>query len=389
MKPDVLVDVDVTPTGGLVAVFEVDGGAVPLTRTQKQFNKLIDKLGSQRRELARWQAFKQAYHARLAKDYQPLATRLRDKRKAMVALLDRALDDPSLGKRQRDKVREILCTLLDELLTEAEDAELISMHDKHSQVSYADEQEQRLEALRTQAAKEYGLNVDAYEGEASPDEFADWVDDQMRAAATEEQTPPPPRKKSARALAREALREQTAEGGTRAVRDVFRRLASELHPDREPDAVERGRKTELMKQVNQAYKASDLLALLELQLSIEQIDQSSLAGLAEDRLKHYCHVLEEQSQSLREEFAELIAPFTMALTDDAAPKLTPAAVIQSLDMDIRDLKAMLKDVELMLTCFRDIRHLKQSLGRYQFDSARDDDWDEARAGAAGQRGRRR
>jgi len=69
-----------------------------------------------------------------------------------------------------------------------------------------------------------------------------------------------------------AQRDQAAQGGTRAVREVFRKLASELHPDRETDPAEHARKTELMQRVNQTYKAGDLLALLELQLSIEQID---------------------------------------------------------------------------------------------------------------------
>jgi curved DNA-binding protein CbpA len=42
------------------------------------------------------------------------------------------------------------------------------------------------------------------------------------------------------------------------VREVFRKLASELHPDRETDPAEHARKTELMQRVNQAYKAGDL-----------------------------------------------------------------------------------------------------------------------------------
>ncbi len=36
------------------------------------------------------------------------------------------------------------------------------------------------------------------------------------------------------------------------VREIFRKLASALHPDREADAAERERKTVLMKRVSQA-----------------------------------------------------------------------------------------------------------------------------------------
>jgi hypothetical protein len=42
-----------------------------------------------------------------------------------------------------------------------------------------------------------------------------------------------------------------------------------------------------MQRVNRAYEAQDLLALLELQLQIEQIDESHIANAGEQRLKHY------------------------------------------------------------------------------------------------------
>ena len=60
----------------------------------------------------------------------------------------------------------------------------------------------------------------------------------------------------------------------RAVREIFRKLASALHPDRETDPGERARKTALMQRANVAYAANDLLGLLELQFEVDQIDAS-------------------------------------------------------------------------------------------------------------------
>jgi hypothetical protein len=119
-----------------------------------------------------------------------------------------------------------------------------------------------------------------------------------------------------------------------------------------------------MQRVNQAYKAGDLLALLELQLSIEQIDATALANLADERLKHYVHVLEEQSRRLRDEVAEIVAPFAIALGDRGAPKMTPDAVQRALDRDLRDLQGLLRGIEKDLANFADIRHLRQSLRDY-------------------------
>jgi ATP-dependent helicase/DNAse subunit B len=152
-------------------------------------------------------------------------------------------------------------------------------------------------------------------------------------------------------------------------------LVSELHPDREADPVEQVRKTELMQQVNQAYKAGDLLALLELQFSIEQIDAAALAGLAEDRLRHYVHVLEEQSRQLREELAEVIEPFAAVLGESPGRRVTTDAVQRLLDRDIRELKTIVRKVEMDVICFRDIRQLKQSLGEYHVEPLDDDELD--------------
>ena len=147
----------------------------------------------------------------------------------------------------------------------------------------------------------------------------------------------------------------------------FGKLVSELHPDREVDPAEQTRKTELMQRVNQAYKAGDLLALLELQLSIEQIDAAGLAGLAEERLRHYIHVLDEQSRRLREELSELVAPFERVVGEPKPRVLTPAAVQKALEADIRKLKGILRTVEMDLITFKNTRNLKQSLEHYRID----------------------
>ncbi len=52
------------------------------------------------------------------------------------------------------------------------------------------------------------------------------------------------------------------------------------------DPQERERKTALMQRANQAYQKNNLLQLLELQLELEHIDQSSINSLSEDRLKY-------------------------------------------------------------------------------------------------------
>lgn len=355
-------DDPVIPGCSAIAVLRVLGGSTTLTKAQKKFNKLVEKLNGQRRELERWQAFRNTYQQKLTGEYEPLAARLREQRIAMAKLFDRAMDGKELSKHERGKVREFLRELVAELLAESADSELVHLHDKYADTSFLEGQQDRLEIMKSFAAEAFGVNTEAYEGGESTEEFEDWLDEQVQASRSE---PRPPKSQH---------RKKSADGGTRTVREVFRKLVSELHPDRETDPVEQARKTELMQKVNQAYKAGDLLALLELQLRIEQIDSAALAGLAEERLGRYTQVLEQQSRRLRDELAECVAPFAMASGGSLSRKLTPEAVRHKLEIDIRELKGILRNVELDLIRFQDIRLLRDSLRQHPVEPFDDDEW---------------
>jgi len=180
------------------------------------------------------------------------------------------------------------------------------------------------------------------------------------------------------------------------VREVFRKLASTLHPDRETDQAERERKTGLMQQANQAYQHNDLLTLLTLQLQTEQIDDEHLAGLPDARLAHYNQVLREQLQTLQQEVMVCIQPFEMAVGRRRG-QLTPAAVDGALNEDLANLRrglAMLADDTAAL---RDPARRRAAIDSLDMPDAGDDEPDafemmlmmDALAAAAPAPGRRR
>ena len=145
-------------------LISLPGGAKKLTKTQKRFNRLVEQINAQREAIAHWQAYREIYQKRLAADYQPLAARMRERRIALVELLDRIMDSGELGQRHRAKVRDILDALLSGLLAEAEDPALILLYDKYADFSFADAQQQRVEAMRAVVAEALGIDVDDYEG---------------------------------------------------------------------------------------------------------------------------------------------------------------------------------------------------------------------------------
>jgi len=376
MKQASLFDDDGAARGGIVPALGVNGSGHTLTKEQKRFNKAIAGIDAMRRELARWQEYVLGYQRRVAAEFTPLIAMLREKRIAMAMLLDRAMSGKTLNKTQKAKVEDILMGQLSELLAEAQAPELVQLYNKYSDVRFEDMQQDDMEFARAFAADAFGVELDESAGANTPEDLARLIAEEAFAAETgRDSKPERKRKKSAKAIAQEAMREQAAQGASKAVREIFRKLASELHPDREPDLEQRARKTVLMQQVNQAYAAGDLLALLELQLSIEQIDPAALANMTQERLGHYILVLEEQSQKLREELSEVTAPFVMAMGGRAPRQLTPEAVERALDADIRELQMALRGLEADLVHFQDIGKLKSSLKHYRIEDAASDDID--------------
>ena len=148
------------------------------------------------------------------------------------------------------------------------------------------------------------------------------------------------------------------------MREVYRKLASALHPDRESDPAERDRKTALMQRVNQAYGRNNLLQLLELQLELEHIDQDALKNISQDRLKHYNAILKEQLAELDAEIMCVEVDFMERYELDPFEPVSPESVMIDLDDHLAELHSDTERIETeMLPMFDDIKKVKAWIKR--------------------------
>lgn len=303
-------------TASGAAMVAIAGRAGKLKPEQQQFNRLSAQLQSKREELRAWVAFQDRFDQRMEQEYLPLMHVMTEERKRFARAINEVLALPAkvlhLSRKRRDGVRGYLVDMLDALLDvgpDAEpDAEMLAMHDFHSPVSYADKQQVR---QQNDAALEDWLDVSMEDGDwgAPPWERAQTQphadvdgEDAAAAGANHDYAGAEGAHRRARAASE---RQRKAEQDMRlSLREVYRKLASELHPDREADSVERSRKTELMQRVNLAYKAGDLLTLLTLQIEIEQINGSDLAALPQSLVKRYNQVLRGQLTAIDRELAD-------------------------------------------------------------------------------------
>jgi hypothetical protein len=223
-----------------------------------------------------------------------------------------------------------------------------------------------------------GLEVDENHGAATVEELLDHAHRKMQErlqsqeAAKSRSRPRGRRKHGPAEDEARAKREQAAKEVNQSLRDIFRKLVSELHPDREPDPTERARKNQLMQRVNQAYEANDLLTLLGLQLEIEQIDAAHLSGVSAQRLAHYNQILSEQLARLEVELTSVIEPYRALAGHESGRPLTVADVDRKLTLEIRQLREVVRQLTQDLVIFRDPVQRRAWLRDYEMDDEPDE-----------------
>ncbi len=348
----------------LVRVPVAPDGSAP-SKAQKAFNRLIEKIEAQRQALAAWQAFLPQFQQRVAAEVEPLQQRCLAARWSLAMLFDNAHDRAGTTKREQAKLASLVLDLCAELLQSAdeEDPALIALHDKHSHASLAERKEEESRFLMDMAETMFGVDLDEGQDLSSPETVRAALHRKMQeqhsaqAELAAQAAAVPPRRKSAKALAKEAQIAAQAQAATMSVREIYRKLASALHPDRETDDAERLRKTALMQQVNQAYAKSDLLRLLELQIEAEQINLATLGAISEQRLGHYNQVLAEQSAQLDHEIDALTLPYQHQ-TGAFGGGLKPETLSRTLDGDLAQLRHDARRIEHDLKRLQDRAVLK-------------------------------
>ena len=347
-----------------------------LSRAQQQFNSLIKKIDQQKQRLGQWSETIPKMQQLTAQEYEPLLDTYCELQTQWVHLLDKAHADPVLKKRDKEKLSHLICeTAIDLLAGGGDDAELKAIYNRHSGSDF-DQEDAELDAATGELMKsmmEGMLGMDFGDADVSSLEkmkaFIEEKRESMRSEREEHQREADARrakrKKTAKQQAKEEQMQAEAAHLKKSIQEIYRKLATALHPDRETDPAERERKTALMQKVNVAYGNKDLLQLLELQLQVEQIDQAHVNNIAEDRLKHYNKILKDQLQQLQHEVQGIEMVWRMQFNLPPFAIVSPKAVMDQMQAEIRQLKREVAGIKQDLHTFQDIELLKGRLKSYK------------------------
>ena len=105
------------------------------------------------------------------------------------------------------------------------------------------------------------------------------------------------------------------------IRELYRKLASVLHPDKEHDAEVRAEKTELMKKLNNAYRDNDIETLMNMQMELTQSDLGDLVSDGEVLTLTLAHV-KLQTAKLMQQAEEFVSKMPRVKDIKKIKKLT-------------------------------------------------------------------
>lgn len=265
-----------------------------------------------RRARVDWDELVVAFKTSDAERVYPLRATLEQVTRETVLLIDRLLDQKGWSRADQTALKDIACHTAEALLqANPHDVEIRTIFDRHSSMTFQETKQEEIEDLK-QHAKEYlGIDLDDADIE-SEDDLVEHVYERMKSDEA--------RKRERSAERRKSPGQQRAEASAQAakqfLREIYRKLASAVHPDREADAARRAEKNELMQQINRAYATNDLLTLLEAQLRLELIDPDHVSKISGERLRHFNRLLSQQLEAAKAELRSLQDAFR---TDHGLP----------------------------------------------------------------------
>ena len=279
-------------------------------------------------------------------------------RRAMVLWLDQRLKGEGLSARQERLIRRLICSIAMDFAL-AGDRVMRAMHDVHSEESLADIQ-------RAQAAEAHAYLQEAMGEEFGEDKIFENIDDVLHAKfdfmRKEAQARERNRASRRAKKGKQSLADlQAADDVETALRSLYRKLASALHPDRESDEEARAQKTQLMSEANTAYERRDLLALLELQTKANLPETILSTALARKKIAALTDLMRERLTALHREIRDTELQATAEFVLPPSMTIHAASLKQHLSSKKREMQLELAQLNEALSSVKSDTGLKRWL----------------------------
>ena len=351
----------------------------PLTAPQKTFNRLSKQITKTEQDLQDWATAMADTQRRVVADLLPAQQQYLALRIQLLQQLDGSSQTIKLGKVARETLSQVIVHLAAMLIMECPDDTVIrEIHQRHGGEDLMDE-----DTLR--AVLEEGMNASSgpeagEEQSAGPESFTEFMERRIKerlaeqveglrreaealGGAPESDDPVSERARTDAQKARDTRQAAQAANIRQALRTIYRKLVSMVHPDRETDPQRREQKTALMQRANQAYDGKDLLQLLALQQELGQIAPETLQALAGEDLKTYNQALQHHLARLKaqvQEFQQRAATVRgMSFFFGGSPK----SFVRDFEGTLREMRRAVAGIQQEMEALQEPKMLKNWLQR--------------------------
>ena len=349
---------------------------VPLSASQKTFNRLSKQIAKTEQDIQDWEKAMADIRQRAVTDMLPAQRRYLALQIQLLQQLDGSSREIKLGKVAQETLSQVIVHLAETLIVECpDDATIREIHQRHDGEELMDENTVR-------AVLEERLNARSGDADderhASPESFAELMERLIKERLAEQNES---LRRKAEALrdvpesddpvsehlhtgaqkARDTRQAAQAENIRQALRSIYRKLVSMVHPDRETDPERQEQKTALMQRANQAYAGKDLLQLLALQQELGQIDPETLHALEEDHLKTYNQALQHQLARLKaqvQEFQQRAAAVRGTFLSFGGP---PKSFVRDFEDTLREMRRAVTGIQQEMKALQEPKSLKNWL----------------------------
>ncbi|MCC6461519.1 MAG: hypothetical protein IT260_13685 [Saprospiraceae bacterium] len=353
------------------------GEARPLTKAQKQFNRLVATITELRRRIEEVKKLdrllRQLGNTHILSAEKASQARFRE----LVMALHHNPHFGSLKPRLAQKFDLIMLENIGILLSSQEDQEDEELRRMYEDYTGGEQTFEEMQAEEEKEAREnasvffqamFGLDLD-------PDDFDD--PEKMRAKfeakdaefaeqARLEAERKASRKKTPAQLASETRQQAAANALKKTVKDIYLDLVRHFHPDKEPDETKRAAKTETMKQITAAYEADDHLQLLQLQMTLLADRDNVFASFNDKDLLYLNKTLQQQVQELENEVAAN-APMYNGNPYSDHFAWTPAQMEANIRRYLKELKTQERQVSYTIEMIKTAKGLQQFVKDFDLD----------------------
>ncbi len=353
--------------GDLVAQAKA-GATSPL---QREFAHLLSSIEALGVDLQSLEQLHSQYRAKFGQTLPQRKLEQEVLQRQMVVFLHERLQRPEANKAKaltasnRKAIARIVVSFSMNFAMQG-DAQMRAIHDLYSDEKMADQDEAQLEDMR-ELLSQMGIELPELDDNADALEQAraalkalqekmrheQEIEDQRQAKREQKRLDRRAEKAKTdpKAQAKLANQEQAAQEAQSSLKNIYRQLARQLHPDRAENDAQRALHHDLMSQVNAAYDKQDLLALLKLQLSASQIDASAMNSVAEDKLKAWVALLRAQAKELNADVTNLrmqiIGEFRLPYGQPVSPEALEASFSRGMQEYDEVLHLMRSDLALI------------------------------------------